>query len=85
MLNRIIVFTREHERETYTMESFAGAVRPGLRMKLETGRSYEWCVCVEHFEQMRGADISWTHRGVQPTLSIAALRGCVTYTRGARA
>lgn len=80
-MKRKIVFTREHERETYRLEVFES----GAPIDRKDGRSYEWCVCVEHFEQMRASDITWIHRGVQPTLSLAALRGCVTYTRGARA
>lgn len=80
-MNRKVIFTREREAATYGLEVFENEVS----IERKDGRSYEWCVCVEHFEQMRASDITWVHRGIQPTLSIAALRGCVTYTRGARA
>jgi hypothetical protein len=76
-MKRKVVFTRERASATYRVEVFTN----DAPIERQDGRSYEWCVLAEHLEQIKGSDITWMHRGVEPTLSIAALRGCVTYTR----
>jgi hypothetical protein len=76
-MKRRVIFTREHERETYRIEIFQN----DAPIEQKDGRSYEFCLLAEHREQIAGSDITWNHRGVQPELSEAALRGCVSYTR----
>ena len=72
-MNRKIVFTRERESATYRIE----VSELGAPIESKDGRSYEWCLLAEHIEQVKGSHITWQHRGVEPELSEAALRGCV--------
>jgi Fic family protein len=80
-MNRQVIFTRERESATYRVEVFDAN---GSAVVRKDGRSYEFCLLAEHIERLAGNAIDWNHRGVEPELSEAALRGCVTYT-GARA
>lgn len=77
-MKRRVIFTRERESATYRIEVFDAN---GAAVEPQPGRSYEFCLLAEHFEQIAASDITWIHRGVEPKLSLDALRGCVTYSR----